>query len=290
VSRLEASSTAPDSVVETSPRDNKFNESERRYRHLVWSFAKRDLKSRYKGTVLGWLWSVLVPLARLTVYALVFSVIFRAVPPDFGNGREGIFVVWFFPGLAVFTFFSAAISGGMTSLIGAGGILSRIYLPSYVPTLGVVAGNAVQSAIELGVALLIVLAFLNIGWSWLVLPLWIVLLFVFSASLGYVLAVANVFARDVSQIVGVALQLLFFTSAVIFPPSAIPERLGPIPLRDLIMLNPLAQIVQSVREATYELVFPGLIQTVYVGGWTLAVFLLAVLIYRRSGQDVAEVL
>ncbi len=246
--------------------------------------------ARYKGTLLGWIWTILVPLARLLVYTLVFSAIFRAVPPPPGSGGDPVFVVWFFPGLVIFTFFASTATSGMNSLLSASGILGRVYLPSYVPAIGIVTGNAVQGLIEMGLALLLLLAFANIAWSWLALPLWLLLLFVFCTSVGYLLAVANVFARDVGQIVGVVIQLLFFTSAVMYPPSAIPERLGSIPLRDLIMLNPVAQFVQSIREVVYELVIPGPAQTLYAVGWTLAVLLAAVLVYRWRGRDVAEVL
>jgi ABC-type polysaccharide/polyol phosphate export permease len=278
------------SDVTRGPRDSADAKMERKYRHLIWAFAKRDLMARYKGTLLGWIWTILVPLARLLVYTLVFAIIFRAVPPPPGNGGDPVFVVWFFPGLVIFTFFASGVTSGMSSLLSASGILGRVYLPSYVPTIGNAAGNAVQGMIEMGLALLLLLAFANVGWSWLAFPIWLVLLFVFCTSVGYLLAVANVYARDVGQIVGVVVQLLFFTSAVMYPPSAIPEQLGSIPLRDLIMLNPVAQFVQSIREVVYELVIPGPAQTLYAVGWTLAVLLAAVVVYRWRGRDVAEVL
>ncbi len=66
------------------------------YRTLIWNFARRDLKTRYRGTFLGWIWSLVLPLATLMVYTVVFSVVFRAQPPPFGNGRTGIYSVWLF--------------------------------------------------------------------------------------------------------------------------------------------------------------------------------------------------
>ena len=82
------------------------------YRSLIWNFTQRDLKARYKGTALGWAWSLVVPLATLLIYTLVFSVIFRAEPPDFGNGEPGIFPVWLFGGLIAWNFLAQSIQLG----------------------------------------------------------------------------------------------------------------------------------------------------------------------------------
>ena len=121
------------------------------YRSLIWNFTQRDLKARYKGTLLGWAWSLVVPLATLLIYTLVFSVIFRAEPPDFGNGEPGIFPVWLFGGLIAWTFLAQSVQLGIPTLLGNGPLLQKVYFPSHVPVLGMMGAILVQTLIELGI-------------------------------------------------------------------------------------------------------------------------------------------
>jgi ABC-type polysaccharide/polyol phosphate export permease len=258
------------------------------YRYLIWNFAQRDLKAKYKGTTVGWAWSLLVPAAVVLIYTLVFAVIFRAEPPDFGTGRAGVFAVWFIVGLVPWSFFSASLTTGMPSLLGAGALLQKVFIPSYVPVLGTVTSVLVQTCIEFGLVLAILAAFGNIGWSWLLLPLWMALFTVFTASVAYALAVLNVFMRDLSQIIAVALQLLFFTTPIIYPITLIPETYGSIPLQTVILANPLAQFIIGFRDILYGLGAPDLGSLAYVSAWTLAALGVCVLAYRWRGRDVSE--
>ncbi|HZL06491.1 MAG TPA: hypothetical protein VFE45_13955, partial [Coriobacteriia bacterium] len=92
------------------PREVRYNPPVWRQWNLIWNFAQRDLKSKFKGAALGWAWSLVVPLATLGIYTIVFSVVFRMEPPKFGNGREGVFVVFLFAGLTAWTFLSSSIN------------------------------------------------------------------------------------------------------------------------------------------------------------------------------------
>src|SRR5664279_5683121 len=93
------------------------------YRSLIWNFAQRDLKSRFKGTALGWAWSLMAPLATLMTYTLVFSVFFHNVPPDCGNGKPGFFAVWLLAGLVPWSFFLVANLTSMPVLLANGPLL-----------------------------------------------------------------------------------------------------------------------------------------------------------------------
>ena len=94
------------------------------------------MKSRFKGTAFGWTWSLLVPLATVITYSIVFSVIFRASPPDFGSGRPGNFTVWLMVGLVPWTFFLIAINIAIPTLLSNGPLLQKIYFPAFAPVLG----------------------------------------------------------------------------------------------------------------------------------------------------------
>src|SRR5664280_2486295 len=110
------------------------------YRSLIWIFAQRDLKARFKGTALGWLWSLVVPIATLVIYSVVFSTIMRMVPPSFGNGDKGNFTVWLLAGLTAWSMFDNSLNTAIGALLGAGPLLKKIYFPPYAPVLGSVLG------------------------------------------------------------------------------------------------------------------------------------------------------
>jgi ABC-type polysaccharide/polyol phosphate export permease len=258
------------------------------YRSLIWNFAQRDLKARYKGTLLGWVWSLLVPLATLLIYTFVFSVIFRAQPPDFGNGESGNFTVWLFGGLIAWNFLAQSIQLGIPTLLGNGPLLQKVYFPSHVPVLGAMGAILVQSLIETAIYLVVLLLLGNVGIAWLLLPLWLVIYLVFVASTAVALAVLNVYYRDIQHLTGVALQLLFFLTPVFYTLDLVPVEWHGIPLQQLILLNPIAQFLVVFRELTYGLAVPDVSAWLGLLTWTALALVLSAIVYRRWGLDVGE--
>jgi ABC-type polysaccharide/polyol phosphate export permease len=258
------------------------------YRSLIWNFTQRDLKARYKGTLLGWIWSLIVPLATLLIYTLVFSVIFRAEPPDFGNGEAGNFTVWLFGGLIAWNFLSQSVQLGIPTLLGSGPLLQKIYFPSYVPVLGMMGAILVQTLIELGIYAAILLLLGNVGVSWLLFPVWLAIYLVFVAAVAIGLAAVNVYFRDIQHLTGVALQLVFFLTPIIYPVTLVPADWNGLPLQQLIMLNPVSQFVVAFRELSYGLVVPSLWTWLVLVAWAAVALVVASLVYRRWGLDVGE--
>lgn len=258
------------------------------YRSLIWNFARRDLKARFKGTALGWLWSLAVPLATLLIYSVVFAVIFRATPPAFGSGREGNFTVWLLAGLTAWSMFANSLNTAIGTLLGAGPLLKKIYFPSYTPVLGAVIAVLIQSAIELGILLVVLGVLGNVSWTWLLVPVWLALFAVFISSVSVALSVLNVHFRDLAHIIGVAIQLFFYLSPIIYTIQLIPEHWRGIPVRQFISANPLTQFIQVFRDLTYGLTPGPLHAWAYIIVWTLAVAGVAVLVYRARGLDLSE--
>lgn len=259
-----------------------------KYRHLIWNFTQRDLKSKFQGTSLGWAWSLIVPLATVLIYTVVFGVVFRAQPPDFGNGRPGNFAVWFFAGLVPWTVFALTATGGMPSLLSTGPLLQKVYIPSYVPVLGAVGAIFIQALVEFGILAVLLLLFKNVAWTWLIFPIWAVILAIFCTSFAVVLAIFNVYFRDLGQITTVLLQLMFFMCPIIYPVDFIPVDLRGIPLRSILTANPVAQFIITLREFMYENVMPSLEQFGYLAAWAILMALVAALVFRRWGRDVGE--
>lgn len=258
------------------------------YRSLIWNFAQRDLKSRFKGTALGWAWSLMLPLATLITYSFVFAVIFRSAPPDFGSGRSGLFAVWLWTGLIPWTFFLIAINVSIPTLLANGPLLQKVYFPSYAPILGAVTAILVQSAIELGLLGVVLVLLANLGITWLLVPFWVVLYVTFVASIAVSLAILNVYFRDLAHLVSVALQLLFFLTPIIYQINQVPESWHGLPLRAIVGVNPLAGFVDCLRGLVYDLKVPEPLTWFEMAAWTVGAMALAVLVYRRRGLDIGE--
>lgn len=258
------------------------------YRSLILNFAQRDLKSRFKGTALGWAWSLVVPLATLFTYSLVFAVIFKAAPPAFGNGHPGFFPVWLFSGLIPWSFFLIAINIAIPTLLANGAILQKVYFPSYAPILGAVVGILVQTLIECAILAAVLIAFGNIGITWLLFPIWIVLFVAFVAGVAVSLAIMNVYYRDLAHLTNVALQLLFFLTPIIYQADSVPVAWRGIPLRSIVLLNPLAAFVETLRGLAYDLQVPSLTSWLTLLAWACAAVVVAMIVYRHRGLDIGE--
>ncbi len=258
------------------------------YRSLIWNFAQRDLKARFRGTVLGWLWSLMLPLATVIIYTVVFSVVFRTTPPPLGNGDPGVYAVWLLVGMVTYSFFSVGVLQAMGALLGAGTLLQKIYIPSYVPVIGASIASSIQTLIEYAILAAILIFLGNVGFTWLLFPFILAIFFVFIVALGLTLAILNVYARDLQQIVGVVIQLLFFVSPILYPTAQIPEEWKGIPVRMIMQINPVAEFINAFRNALYDLTVPSLSQWAAMLAWTVGAVLLAIWVYRRKGQDIGE--
>lgn len=254
---------------------------------LIWSFAQRDLKARFTATSLGLLWTLIVPIATVIIYSVVFSVIFRAQAPPMGNGKT-VFAAWFFCGLVTWNIFSQISGAGMSSILGMGAMMQKVYIPSYVPVISSGLSIGIERLLEAGVMLLVMLVLLNVGWTWLLYPLLLILIGVFAISVGYVLAVAMVFFRDTGQIYAIITQMWFFLTPIMYPLDLIPVEWHGIPLRDLFLINPMTSFVGISRDLVYGLTLPSITAVLYVVGWTLLAYIAARVVFRRWGQDVSE--
>lgn len=254
---------------------------------LIWSFTQRDLKARFTATSLGLLWTLIVPLATVIIYSIVFSVIFRAPAPAMGNGKT-VFAAWFFCGLVTWSIYSQISGAAMGSILSMGSMMQKVYIPSYVPVISSGLSIGIERLLEAGVMLLVMLLFLNIGWTWLLYPFLVICVAVFAMAIGYMLAVAMVYVRDTGQIYGIFTQLWFFLTPIMYPLDLIPEDWHGIPLQELFKINPMTSFVNIGRDLVYTLQMPSLGSVLYALAWTVAAVIGARLVYRRWGQDVSE--
>lgn len=257
------------------------------YRTLIANLAQRELRAKYKKSVLGWGWSLISPAATLGVYTLVFGVYLKAVPPPMANGT-GNFAIFLFTALIIWNGFSNVINGSMGSLVDSGGLLSKIYFPPECPLIAGMIASLLQVAIESVILVAVMVAVGNVSWTIVWLPVLIVETMAFALGLGMIASLYNVIYRDVSYLVGIGMQILFYGTPIVYQLTDIPERIGPVPVRAIVELSPLTQYVTQSRQVMYSLTFPTMRQVTYTFVASAATLVFGWWVFKRRAADVIE--
>ena len=239
---------------------------------LVW----RDLKARYRGSVLGFLWTFLNPLLLIVIYSLVFSVYMRVEIPAYP--------VFVFAGLLPWIWFSSAMLSGANSIIEGGGLIKRVAFPPQV--LPVVSVTATLVNFLLGLPILLAFVVWSgppVGWPLLALPLVIAAQYVFTVGLAVGLAMLTVRYRDLHQLLGNVLTLWFFLTPVLYPASMVPASFQP-----LLVLNPMAVLVTAFQSVLYHGQAPAAGHLAVVATDALLVFALGLALCQRLRWELVE--
>lgn len=241
------------------------------HRTLVSNLVQRDLKSKYKRSVLGWAWSLINPLATLAVYSLVFGVFLRGTPPVAGNGTLQNYAIFLFCGLVVWNAFYNSYSAALNSLEDAGPLLTKVYFPPECPPIAGSLSELYQVVVELVVLVAVLAVAGNLGPTMLLAPLVLVSASAFGLGLGMIAGLWNVRYRDVAYISTIVMQLAFYATPIIYPRSRVPETAwGWLPIGRIIDLNPMTQIVGMFRDLVYGLELPTARSAGYAAVWVLA--------------------
>lgn len=212
-----------------------------RYRHLLYQLVKRDISSRYQGTVIGVAWSLVLPLMTLGVYAVVFGLILKPRWPNVTD--PSMFTLLLFPGLLIFNFFSECASRATTLIVANANYVKKVVFPIDL-LIWVPVGSALFH-IMLGIVAWVILVFMlggQIHWTICLAPLVLVPLVILSAGVSYFLAALGVFVRDVAQVIAVAIQLFMYLAPVIYPREVLPAKFA-----WLMAFNPITVPVEQFR-------------------------------------------
>ncbi|WP_051682744.1 ABC transporter permease [Synergistes jonesii] len=205
-------------------------------RELLTQLVRRDIRLKYRRSVLGYLWSVMNPLLIMIVLTGVFSNMFRY---DIIN-----YPIYLLIGRAIFDFLSESTRTGMWSIIGNAALLKKTYVPRYIFTLASVTSSAVNFIFSLG-AIAIVMLFTKTLPSWyiLLLPITLLQLYVFCMGMAFFLAAATVYFRDVQYIYNAFLTAWMYLSALFYPAKILPQKLYWL----VSHFNPIFIYVQQAR-------------------------------------------
>jgi lipopolysaccharide transport system permease protein len=213
-----------------------------RHRHLIWQMTKREVVGRYRGSVLGILWSFFNPVFMLTIYTFVFSVVFKA---KWGAGSDSKteFAIILFAGLIVFNLFSETVTRAPSLILSNVNYVKKVVFPLEILPVVSILSSCFHTLVNIGVLILFRLI-VGSGFSvtTLLFPLVIAPLLLFSLGVAWFLAALGVYLRDVSQTIGLAMTALMFVSPIFFPISALPEK-----YHIFVYLNPLSFIIEQGR-------------------------------------------
>jgi lipopolysaccharide transport system permease protein len=249
------------------------------FRALVGALVRRHIATRYRGSVFGFLWSLLNPLCLMAVYTLVFSYYMR-----FNGGPHYHLMV--FAGLLPWIWTSSSLLEGTASLVNSGHLITKSMFPPQVLPVVSVAAAMSHFLLALPVlALFSLAAGVPISWTWLLVPFIVALHALFLTGIVLGLSALNVFFRDVQHLVGNFLTLLFFMCPVVYPVSAVPEK-----FRFLITYNPFAALTQFYQELLIEGVVPSAEAVLYVAVMCMVAGVIGVTVHRHYQERFAEAL
>jgi ABC-2 type transport system permease protein len=253
------------------------------YRNLIYNLAQRELRSRYKKSFLGWLWSLINPASMLLIYSMVFGVFLRVTPPVAGNGELQSYGLYLFAGLVVWNLFSGTVNGAITALQGSGALLNKVYFPPAAPAIANTLTVLLQAVIEGTILAVVMIVLGNAGITFVFFPVVLVFVCLFALGLGLLLSVYNVFYRDVGYLVGIGMQVLFYATPIIYPLDIVPDWALPV-----IRLNPLTQLVEWSRDAFYSLTWPSFGSFLGTSVACIATFVFGWAVFNVKARNIAE--
>ena len=247
------------------------------YRELFTGLVDREVRARYRGSVLGFLWSLLNPLLLLGIYALVFSVYLRVDTPHY--------VLMLFAGLLPWGWLSSSLVNASAAVVGNASLIKKVYFPLEILPLVNVTTNLVNYMLALPVLLAFVLASgVPLTPALLYFPLLVAVQFLLTTGLALTLATLNAFFRDVEQLLQPLLMVWFYLTPIVYAAGMVPP-----PYRWLLVLNPMAPLIQGYQAIFVTGHAPDPAGLASATAMAIALLVVGYALFRRFRFDFAEV-
>ncbi|MEP7368007.1 MAG: ABC transporter permease [Dermatophilaceae bacterium] len=265
---------------------------------LLANLTRREVKGKYKRTVLGQLWSLANPIAAMLIYTVVFQFIIKVQPEPGDPSGLNVFAFWLMCGLLPWSFFTNVVNGGMASLVGNENLIKKVYFPRITLIVSSSAAALFTWSIEMLVlaVLLVVVGSHLFVWVPFVLGM-MILLALFSTGVAMMLSIANVYFRDTQHFVSILFQAWFYLTPILYPISLVAKqsaRMGPlfgdVTVLDLYQLNPMVQFIEVFRNLMYDNRMPTLSTVAACVVWTAVVIAIGSWVFDRNQKNLAEAL
>ena len=255
------------------------------HRELIRQFTKREVLQQYKGSYLGLVWSFGTPLAMLTVYTFVFSVVFKARFEGTTTGSHAEFALGLFAGLIAFNVLSEVLTSSPRLILNNANYVKKVIFPLEILPVSKLGAMIIDSLFNLIILLLGAVIILRyVPWTIIFLPLMYLPLIFLSLGLSWFMASLGVFIRDINNLLSVIVRMLFFLTPIFYPISAIPERYRPV-----LYLNPLTFIVNHFRRVILWGQMPDWGEYIVITGGTFVICMLGYIWFMKSKKTFADV-
>jgi lipopolysaccharide transport system permease protein len=247
------------------------------HRELLKNLVLRDLKLKYRGSVLGFLWSLLNPLAVVLAFTFAFKYILQSTQSDYP-----FFVLL---GVMAWTFFASAVTMSTGAIIESAGLVKAVQFPRAILPLATVFFTLAQYLLTALVflPLLLLLRQHPLGWPMLLYPIFLLLQVTMTVGLALMLAAGTTYFRDIRHLVEVSLQLLFWMTPIVYSIEVVPEAIRPV-----LLASPMSPFITAYHELFYFVRWPGpmtwLLAVVYAGGALVA----GIFVFTRLQDELGE--
>lgn len=216
------------------------------YRELLKTNVQKEIRGRYKNSFLGILWSFLNPLLQIAVYAIIFPLIMKT--------QQEYYVIFLCVGLIPWTYFTTTITQAASNIIANGNIVKKVYFPREILPISVVTSTTVNFLISCLIILAFVMGYgLGISKYIVFFPLIVLVQYIFSLGVAFIISSVTVYLRDLEHLIGIALQVLFYATPIVYSLETLPEQ-----FRGIMYLNPMAHIITAYRSIFYDQAMPNL--------------------------------
>ena len=247
------------------------------YRQMIFSLVKKDLRGRYKGSVLGFMWTFINPLLQMGVYTLVFSIILR-------NDIDKYYL-FLFVALVPWIFFSASLTGGADSVLASKDMLKKIYFPREVLPISYVTGAFVNMLLSF-VVIFGVIIFTGHGLNplaLLTLPIIMLVEYVMALGIALLSSALTVYFRDLSYILGIIAMIWQYLTPIMYSSDLVPDKLRP-----LWNLNPMTPVIEAYRSVLYAKQVPQLSTLIQAAVLGVIVCVIGYISFRKLQKGFAE--
>lgn len=247
------------------------------YRDMIYGLVRRELRGKYKGSVLGFLWTYLNPLCQVVIYAAVFSVVFRV--------QIEKFYLYLIVGMMPWTFFSTSVQGGANCIRAQAEMVKKIYFPREVIPISFTASTFVNMLFSF---IITFLAIAMADWGFylralLYLPVVMITEYILALGLLLIVSAVTVYFRDLEHIMSVVMMAWIYLTPIMYDVSYIPEK-----FRHVFFMNPMTPIICAYHDILYYKQVPGMNDLVQSGTVALIILIIGFLIFAKLERGFAE--
>ena len=247
------------------------------YRQMIFSLVKKDLRGRYKGSVLGFLWTFINPLFQLIVYTVVFSFILKT------NIER--YYLYLFVGLIPWIFFSSSITVGAASVVAQKDLIKKIYFPRMVIPISYVTSCFVNMLLCF-IVIFAVIIISGVGVNFLALltlPVIMAVEYLLALGMALLASAVTVYFRDLEHILGIISMAWMYMTPIMYDKAIVPERLLPV-----FNLNPMTHVIECYRDVLYHKEIPDLTSLLSAAGLGILFLFIGCIVFGKLQKHFAE--